>query len=202
MQTIDDLRPLDAAAVRLCGSVVQRITPADLGRPTPCAGWAVRDLLAHLTGQHLGFAAAAEGRGADPAAWQPRPAADPVAAHADSVERVLAAFTAEGVLDRPFDLPDFGPGARFPGARAIAFHTLDYAVHGWDVARSLGRPYALPDDLAAACLRLARLVPDGEGRRAPGAAFAPGLDVPAGSDALTETLLRLGRDPAWAPPAG
>lgn len=32
-----------------------------MSRPTPCAGWSLRDLLARMTVQHRGFAAAAAG---------------------------------------------------------------------------------------------------------------------------------------------
>jgi uncharacterized protein (TIGR03083 family) len=43
------------------GSLVDRIGPADLARPTPCAGWDLRALLAHLIGQNHGFAEAVDG---------------------------------------------------------------------------------------------------------------------------------------------
>lgn len=38
---------------RACASTerfVQRVTPTQYGRPTPCAAWDVRDLLNHLVG--------------------------------------------------------------------------------------------------------------------------------------------------------
>jgi gas vesicle protein len=41
---------------------VTQLTPADLTRPTPCAGWTLHGLLAHMTTQHYGFAAAAAGQ--------------------------------------------------------------------------------------------------------------------------------------------
>ena len=74
---------------------------------------------------------------------------------------VIDAFADADVLDAPFALPEFGPGAVFPGAMAIGFHYVDYVVHGWDVARTLGRSYELPADVVAAALPLALLVPDG-----------------------------------------
>src|SRR4051812_25378579 len=99
MLTIDvDLIAADAAAVRGCAELVARVTEADLGRRTPCAGWDLAMLLEHMTTQHLGFAAAAAGRGADPAVWQlTPPSADtgPVsvmARYADATATVLAAF--------------------------------------------------------------------------------------------------------------
>ena len=54
---------------------------------------------------------------------------------------------------------------QFPAAQAISFHFIDYLVHGWDVARSLGVDYELEPDLLAAALPVAQAVPDGEPRK-------------------------------------
>ena len=73
------LRDLDRAAVLEAARLAGRIQPDDLGRATPCDGWDLAALLAHLSGQHRGFAAAARGRGGDLAVWRSRvPAADPL----------------------------------------------------------------------------------------------------------------------------
>ncbi|MGO1055278.1 TIGR03086 family metal-binding protein [Crossiella sp. CA198] len=175
-------------------TAVNRIKPTDLGRPTPCADWTVADLLAHMTVQHHGFAAAAEGDGANPAVWQVRPLGpDPVAEYRDAAERVLAAFAAEGALERDFALAEFG--VTVPGRRAVGFHLIDYVVHGWDVARALGDSYRLAPELAEVALGIALAVPDDESRGKPGAPFGPGL--PGEGTALDRILLALGRSPHW-----
>ncbi|WP_433367410.1 TIGR03086 family metal-binding protein [Actinoplanes sp. CA-142083] len=184
-----DLIALDALAVRKTVQLVASITAADLSRPTPCAEWDLGALLTHMTAQHRGFAAAASGHGGDLAAWSLTPFS--VRDYAASADLVLAAFAAPGALDRTFELPDFG--ASFPGRLAIGFHLVDYVVHGWDVATSLGRPYSVDASVLAATLPIARAVPDGPARLAPGAAFAPALPVPAEADPLAEILLLLGR---------
>jgi uncharacterized protein (TIGR03086 family) len=196
-----DIRDLDRRAVRASVEVVSQVTPEDLGRPTPCAEWSLGDLVAHMTVQHGGFAAAAAGRGADPGVWEAAPpAADPVAGYAAAAERVVAAFSEPGVLERNFSLPEISPKIRFPAAQAISFHFIDYVVHGWDVARALDLPYALDADLVAAALPIAEAVPDGERRLQPGAAFRPGLDAPDGAaEPLARILAMLGRSPAWRP---
>jgi uncharacterized protein (TIGR03086 family) len=195
-----DIRELDRRAVRASVAVVARACAGDLGRATPCAGWMLGDLLAHMTAQHDGFAAAAAGQGADLGVWQVRPLGeDPVADYAAAAERVIAAFAEPGVLDRRFILPEIAPSFRFPAAQAISFHFVDYVVHGWDVARSLGVGYWLDDDLAEAALAVARAVPDGPERLKPGAAFRPGLDTPADAAGLDQVLSLLGRSPAWQP---
>jgi hypothetical protein len=69
-------------------------------------------------------------------------------------------------------------------------------VHGWDVATALGLDAPpLDDAVLAAALRIARAVPDGSEPLAPGAAFAPAHQVPAGTAPFDEILLLLGRRP-------
>jgi uncharacterized protein (TIGR03086 family) len=209
---IPDLRAQDAVAVRASVAIVAQITADDLGRPTPCAAWDLRALLAHMTVQHHGFAAAAEGNGADPAIWRPVTRTDRVgdlvgdlvADYARAADRVLEAFAGD-VLDRPFVLGELG--MTVPGRMGISFHFIDYVVHSWDVAAALGRPFALPDDILQAAVPVAESVPAGERRLRPGASFAPPIPDPSGdqsgsrsgdqsnSGALDHILRYLGRSP-------
>ncbi|HWF29146.1 MAG TPA: TIGR03086 family metal-binding protein [Mycobacterium sp.] len=204
MHTNVDLRPFHRTAVLASVDVVATVTRDDLGRPTPCAGWNLLDLLAHMTVQHHGFAAAARGGGDSPTIWASARVADAVAAdpggtYAGAAADVLDAFAADGVLDATFPLPEFGPGATFPGAMAIGFHFVDYVVHGWDVARSIGARFALPDDVVAAVLPLVFVVPDGEYRTTDGAPFGPAIAAPDGATDLDRILSHLGRSPDWKP---
>jgi uncharacterized protein (TIGR03086 family) len=206
MQTISDVRPYHRIAVLASVDVVDAVTPEQLRSPTPCAGWNLADLLAHMTVQHRGFAAAARGKGADPAVWQPATVvdavvADPAGSYAAAAADVLEAFTTDGVLDAAFALPEFGPGAAFPGALAIGFHFVDYVVHGWDVARTIGSPFDLPADVLAAALPLALAVPDdGSFRTADSAAFNPAISSGPEASDLDRMLSYLGRSPAWTSP--
>jgi uncharacterized protein (TIGR03086 family) len=203
MPTIaSEFRPLHRIAVLNSIDVVNAVRLHDLNRPTPCAGWNLLDLLAHMTVQHRGFAAAALGSGADPDAWRPENVLgavidDPAGTYADAARDVLGAFATDGASDVTFALPDFGPGASFPGAVAMDFHFIDYVVHGWDVAATLGIPYALPADVVTAALPLALFVPDGDFRAIDGAPFGPVLDAD-GTDDLDRILRHLGRRPDWA----
>ncbi|MBF6331537.1 TIGR03086 family metal-binding protein [Nocardia transvalensis] len=193
-----DIRELNRRAVDYSVEIVSRLTPADLDRPTPCAAWTLSDLLAHMTVQHRGFAAAARGNGADPALWQPGPLADdPVTDYADAAAEVTAAFAEPGALERDFALPEFDPNFTAPGGQAIGFHFIDYVVHGWDVARTLGLDYRLPDDLAAAALEMALGIPDGDIRRQPHSPFAPAVPAPTTASPLDRIVSALGRSPAW-----
>ena len=193
-----DIVALDARVVRATVDVVSQAGPADLARPTPCADWTLGELLAHMTAQHDGWAAAAAGDGGDLSRWQPGPpAADPVRQYAAAAGRVLAAFGADGVLDREFVLAELSPVLRFPAPQAISFHFIDYLVHGWDVARSLGVDYELEPDLLAAALPVARAVPDGEPRKLGVVPFTPGIPVTGALSVMDQIVATLGRSPAW-----
>jgi uncharacterized protein (TIGR03086 family) len=193
-----DVREFDRRAVRASVHAVSPLTADDLGRATPCAGWTLGELLAHMIVQHYGFAAAAVGRGADPALWRVCPlGADPVAEYAEAAEHVIAAFAADEVLNRQFALPEISTRVAFTGKQAISFHCLDYVVHGWDVARSLGSGLELGPDVVEYALRVARIVPNGPERLEPGAAFRPGIPASAGAGPLDTVLATLGRSPSW-----
>src|SRR4051812_4789553 len=118
MLTNTDIRPFHRTAVLASVDIVNNVTPKDLHRATPCDGWKLSHLLAHMTVQHHGFAAAARGDGASPARWDPATVADAVAtdpagAYADAAAGVLEAFADDDVLDASFALPEFGKGAAF-----------------------------------------------------------------------------------------
>ncbi len=193
-----DILELNRRAVEYSVAIVGRVTVADLDRATPCSAWKLADLLGHMTVQHRGFAAAARGRGSDLAVWAVGPLADdPVADYADAAADVLAAYAEPGVLERDFALPEFAEGFTAPGAQAVGFHFIDYVVHGWDVAATLGLDYDLPAELAGPALEIALAVPDNEMRLTPGAAFAPAVAVDAAASDLDRILTALGRSPRW-----
>jgi uncharacterized protein (TIGR03086 family) len=200
MPTYLDVVSLDEEAVRVSVALLAHARTADLARPTPCADWTLHGLITHMAAQHYGFAAAAAGDG-DLARWRPRRlGGDPVADYRTSAEAVLAAFSAPGILDREFLLPEIAAGHAFPARQAIGFHLVDYVAHSWDVARTLGLDVRFAPGLLDAALRIARAVPDGESRLAPGAAFGPAVSWPGGSP-LDRVVALLGRDPGWSAPA-
>jgi uncharacterized protein (TIGR03086 family) len=195
-----DLLALHRTAVLASVDVVNTVGTADLARETPCAGWNLGELLAHMTVQHRGFAAAARGDGADPAIWNADTVregvpTDPAGTYAAAAGDVLAAFAdATGT----FTLPELG--ADFPAEAAVGFHFVDYVVHGWDVAASLGQPYRLPAAVIETALPVAQIVPEGEFRTMAGAPFGPVQNGAAAND-FDRLLLHLGRIPQWKPQA-
>lgn len=196
-----DIVGLDRIAVHEAVRVVELAAEADWERDTPCDGWTLRRLVAHMTAQHHGFAAAARGAGQEPAYWfEPQETADPARVHRSAATAVLAAFAEPGATQRQFALPALG--GSFPGALAVGFHFIDYVVHAWDVAATLGISLDLPEHALRRALTVARQVPADPTRRGPGFAFAPPLDVPPGAGPLEETLRLLGRTPERWPVRG
>ncbi|GAB1510126.1 TIGR03086 family metal-binding protein [Actinophytocola sp. KF-1] len=187
---------LHGRAMRHSVVVVSQIHDDQWALPTPCAGWTLRDLLAHMTTENHGFAAAA--RGERPTWAEARFGDDPRRDYAVSADAVVTAFATAAP---EFWLPNISATRPFPAEQAIGFHLLDYVVHTWDVAASLGRTVALEDDLVAAAQKVAdRDVPDNERRLRPGAGFQPAVKVPGEETPLASLLAFLGRDPEWTPP--
>lgn len=181
---------------------VGRVRPDELARPTPCTSWNLAQLLAHMVGQHRGFAAAARG---DHNAEQPHRWADatlgpdPAATYLAAAAEVSAAFGEEDLLDRTLSLYGYGT---FSARTALHMHAVDYMAHGWDVARSIGLSGALHDELAEYGLHIARGWPDtpktyGTDDSAP---FREHVPVEDGAPAYQRLVAYLGRDPMWSPP--
>jgi uncharacterized protein (TIGR03086 family) len=185
-----ELLAFDRAAVEHSITLIDPVTPADLSRPTPCTGWDLAGLIAHMTAQHRGFAAAAAGRGADPAPWKALPSADPVADYRQAAQEALTAFAAAG--DAVFTMPEIAPRT-VPATMAVGFHLVDYLVHSWDVAVARGVPFAPEPDLVAAALPIALAVPDDEQRLSPGFPFRPSVPVPDDASPFDRVLAALGR---------
>ncbi|MGW4381207.1 TIGR03086 family metal-binding protein [Kitasatospora sp. NPDC004531] len=193
------IQELDARALKVTEAVVGRVDPDRLDLPTPCGKWTLGELLAHMTGQNHGFAVAAGGELHGVEVWRDRPVGgDPAGAFARSAAEVVAAFAKPGLLERELWLPEVRGGQWFAGAVAVGFHLVDYVVHGWDVAASIGVGVEFDPEVLAAALAVAEQVPTGDVRERAGAAFAPALDVPAGAEVLDRILLLLGRDPNWS----
>lgn len=133
---LDDLQQALAGAGQLVGA----LEPDQWDAPTPCPGWAVRDVVQHLAGGNTLFANALAGEqpGATPADVD----AD-AAGYARSAERLVDAASAPGALDRLVSVP-FGV---VPGPVAVQMRVVEALVHGWDLARASGRPTAFDDEL-------------------------------------------------------
>lgn len=154
---------------------------------TGCSEWSVHDLLSHLVGGQLAFAAILN-RQDQPASTANPLGADPTDAYRKSGEALRAAFARPGVYDESFTVP----AGTVPGPVALHLRVTELLVHGWDLAQATGQSTTgLPADLAEQELafsrvQLERLPPD----RRP---FAPPQPVADDAPAIDRLAALLGR---------
>ena len=157
-------------------AVLAKVRRDQFGLPTPCVSWDVAALVNHFVGSARWAAATVSSL--DVTADEDFAVGDFVAAYDESIDMAVAAFGAEGVLDKQFALPI----GDYSGAALLSLATREQFIHGWDLARSIGHPSNLEPELAADLLPLARVeIPDGL-RGPDGTAFF-GPIVDAGADA-------------------
>lgn len=200
-----------ALGYALCS--VRHVTGPALGSPTPCAEWDLRALLWHAAdslaalyeGVRDGHVAPTPDEGCDerdgcdgPPVPDCSPGGipgDPVAAFHARAARLLEAWGAGdgGRTVTVGDLP-------LPAGALARAGALEIAVHGWDVARSTGRPRHVPVALASELLGTARqLLPEPAARQP---LFEPPVPVPAEAGPSDRLVAFLGRDPYASAPYG
>lgn len=183
---------LDRAIAYARGSLAL-VTDDLMSAPTPCAGWDLRALLTHMDDSLVSLHEAGSVR---------RVRVDvPPAAPDDLVEslrtracQLLAEWTADwatgAVGGESRDVLVDGRPVTSPVLTSAG--ALEVVVHGWDVAVSCGVPRPIPDDLAAALLRLSPVLVTDADRPA---RFGPELTAPPGASSGERLLAFLGRDP-------
>ncbi|MCR1781170.1 TIGR03086 family protein [Nocardioides carbamazepini] len=159
------------------------ITCADVDRPTPCAGWSLADLLAHMEDALDAFSEAADG-----AVGLSSAAPTPLETRVQSLQVKACSLLAAWMNA---DQPSVDVGGHPLAVDAIArIAALEIAVHGWDVRQSTGHGRPLPEPLATALLPSAlRIALAGDER------FAPPLPVDIDESAGVHVLALLGRRP-------
>ncbi len=181
-------QPLDTA-IRSTREVLAGVRRDQLGLPTPCASWTVADVINHIVGGQYFFAASM--RGEAPNSERPDFAAgDFLAAFDDGSAACLAAFGADGAMERTVHLP-FGD---MPGSAFVGLAATDTFTHGWDIARATGQPTDRAPELAAELLERGRPVVTGSLRGPDGQApFGPEQDAPEGASNADQLAAFLGR---------
>lgn len=190
------------AAARLAAAAVAAVGPDQWSAPTPCTDYDVRTAVDHLAwGTVLSQRAATRTpldrdwsdpqpppflTGREPQEWAPALATELDAA-ADAWADP-AAWEGETVMG----------SSPMPASAVGPMMLAEFALHGWDIARAVGAPYDVPEDLGevvlAAVQPLASMGRDGGW-------YGPEVPVPAEAAPFDRALGLSGRDPAWAPPA-
>jgi uncharacterized protein (TIGR03086 family) len=174
-------------------ALIDGVGREDLARPTPCDGWDVETLIAHMIGVAENFTTALRGGAVDPSVARgvrDLGGRDPAAAYARAADECLAAWAAPGALDGTIRL-SVGP---IPATLGIRIFTADQLIHSWDLARALGKAFSMPDDLAAQTLDMMRGFM-ASGARDRSAAFAPPVPCPDDAPLQDRLIAFSGRQP-------
>lgn len=174
-------------------TVLSGVSPDQMADPTPCASWTVRDLVNHIVGGPTFFAVTAETGAAPTGGEAPDFAAgDFRTAFDEGSKRAVAAFSAEGAMDQPMQLP-FG---ELPGSVFVFVAAIDTFTHGWDLAKATGQATDLDPTLATQLLDVARATLSDDVRGPDGQApFGPKVDVVNPSCPADELAGFMGRRP-------
>ncbi|NEB83357.1 TIGR03086 family metal-binding protein [Streptomyces anulatus] len=212
---LPDLEP----ATRRIAALLGQVDDSRLDGPTPCPDYAVRELLGHLTGLATAFRDAARkdlgaSTAVSPDAALPVLDDDWREVLPRRLEEVAAAWRSP---DAWTGMTRAG-GVELPGEVAGAVALNELVVHGWDLARSTGQPYAAGEAELRSCEALLAPAEDGpdgpegsddspkggsggspeDGSDGDGL-FGPPVPVPGDAPLLDRVIALSGRRPDWQP---
>jgi uncharacterized protein (TIGR03086 family) len=186
---VNDLASQHRDATEAVRPIVAAVDASDLARPTPCAGWDVRELLNHIVAGNWWAARLAAGASIDDVGSEldgDQLGGDALGAYERSAEAAATAFEAPGALAAPCAV-SYGP---VPGAVYAGHRMIDLLVHGVDLADATGQSVTYPPALVDACWAV--VDPQLQELQASGA-FGEPVTVDPGADSLTRLLGALGR---------
>lgn len=177
--------------------IVRGVDAQSWTRPSPCARWTVTDVLGHV-GSAVAFGTRLL-RGEQPS-WHPvDPPGQAVSGSPDAWWSAMAdgAKSAVAGVDLAAEV-DSGSGRRSIG-QGLSFPAVDLFVHGWDIARSVGRDVRIPDEAIAFAHEMLDAFPT-EQIRSP-RVFGDPAAAPDGATPTQRFIAWTGRDPEWQAPA-
>jgi len=185
--------PLDfGPATTTMARLVTGVTDDQLTAPTPCPDYTVADLVDHIRVLAFAFTESAR-KGAVPAGEGRGDASRLETGWREQIPAQLSELAQAWRDPAAYDgLTTAGP-IEMPGAAAALVALDEVVVHGWDLARGLGREFTARDEDVAACMAFAEpfSAPGTEAMR--GTAFGPVVPVPPDAPALTRLLGLMGR---------
>ncbi|MGX1884059.1 TIGR03086 family metal-binding protein [Streptomyces sp. NPDC055287] len=183
-------------AARQVAHLLEGVKDDQLSAPTPCEKYAVHHLLAHLVGLTAAFRDAAGkrlGPTTDTAPGVGMPVLDDD--WRTRLPRQLDELVAVWRRPEAWQGMTRAGGVTLPGEVAGRVALNEIVVHGWDLARATGQPYA--PDVAALQSSYELLEPTGDSPGDDGIFGAP-VDVPQDAPLLDRVVGRAGRSPSWS----
>jgi uncharacterized protein (TIGR03086 family) len=162
--------------IEVAGGVVDAIEPEQLGDPSPCRAWAVRDVVNHVVAGADVFACCVRDGAISDADLSTIVVTDALGDDfARSFHRatgaVLDAFAQPGAMDRLIAVPI----GEMPGRMAAEIAIFEVTTHAWDLAKATGQSTDLDPEVAATAYRIARTMVS-DAQRATGR-FGPMVEV-------------------------
>lgn len=171
--------------------LVANVTPEQLGLPTPCSGFDVKELLNHIvTGNHM-LALVGDGKEASYGDEPDMVGNDPLGAYKQSAEAAFAAWSDPAKMNQTFTFP-FG---QMPGPAAFGTVLLETWVHGWDLAKATGQDPTIPTPIAEALLAGLQAGGFDAYRNPEGNPFGLAVSVPDDASPTDKLVAFVGRTP-------
>ena len=192
MTAMELVDALESAATEF-GRLVDGTRPNQLGDPTPCPEFTVRDLINHVTGGAMMYAIAFR-EGSVPETDLPRLEGDVLgndyrATYANTLDDVRAILAMPGAVDGNVVLP-FG---EMPRDAALAIAVFDVMVHAWDLATATGQSLTVSDAEAEAAIGYGAYLHVDELRD--GSLFGPHADTADDASGWDRLIAYSGRTP-------
>lgn len=184
----DDPITVFQRAAALSDATVSAVRPDQLGLPTPCTEWTVRQLINHMVTGNLFFISLATGT-PPPDRTAEHAGDDHVASFRDSLARLSAAFSESGFLGKPVLTPD-GEGN---GGVLVEMRVNEFVIHSWDLAKATGQSTDLDRELAErvlAAMRASSLLAQVRGEGGP---VGEPQSAPAGATPADQLAAFMGR---------
>ena len=211
MEPVSSCRCVTDDALELIASV----QASEWAAATPCEGWDTRSLVNHVLGTCVSFVgglrkanaeatpepvdlgagdAATVYERADNAMNQGASMGFSDAQLPEAYRRAAAALVAEWEQPGALEQTVYLSFTSMPGAMAIKIVTADALLHSWDLAKALGRPFTMNEEVAATTLEMMQQFynPD---QRGPGKAFGHTVPVPKTAPVQERLVGLSGRHP-------
>jgi uncharacterized protein (TIGR03086 family) len=159
--------------------------PERWASPSPCEGWAARDVVAHIVGFFGNVLHDKAGAAPPPS----RSAVDDPAAGFRGIREAV-----QRVLDDPATPADV---AKYLDS-ALSF---DLPQHWWDLAKATGQDATMdPEEVELLWSSLSPMTPSWWKWQVDNGYYAPAVPVPEDAPLQDRVLGLIGRNPRWAPP--
>ncbi|MFC8312829.1 TIGR03086 family metal-binding protein [Gordonia sp. NPDC057258] len=187
-------RSISAAADHML-ALTATVADADLDRPTPCGDMDLAALVAHVDGLSQAFAAAARKDFGTLTSTPPDPAQSQLSTQwRDDLRRHVHDLAKSWDDPAAWDGMTQAGGVELPAEIMGLVALSELVLHGWDIARAMGIPFDISDDILQVVFDL-HYPPQPQEER--DGMFGPVVEVPEDAPLVDRLAGLTGRAPRW-----